>query len=74
VVLDNVPGVGRLGACALRRPLLLALGPERGWTDADRALLRHHHFEPCTLGERILRVETACVAALAIAKSRLGLM
>ena len=74
VVLDNVPGVGRLGACTLRRPLLLALGPERGWTDADRALLRHHRFEPCTLGERILRVETACVAALAIAKSRLGLM
>ena len=74
VVLDNAPGVGRLGACALRLPLVLALGPERGWTDADRTLLRRHHFEPCTLGERVLRVETACVAALAIAKSRLGLM
>ena len=30
------------------------------------------HFIPCTLGQRVLRVETACVAALAIAKSKLG--
>ena len=72
VVLDNAAGAGRLGACALHLPLVLALGPERGWTDADRALLQRHHFIPCTLGQRVLRVETACVAALAIAKSKLG--
>ncbi len=74
VVLDNARSVDRLGACALRLPLVLALGPERGWTDADRDLLRRHRFIPCTLGERVLRVETACVAALAIAKSKLGAM
>ena len=72
VVLDNTAAAGRLGACALRLPLVLALGPERGWTDADRDLLRRHRFIPCTMGERILRVETACVAALAIARSKLG--
>ena len=68
----DAAGAGRLGACALHLPLVLALGPERGWTDADRALLRRHDFIPCTLGQRVLRVETACVAALAIAKSKLG--
>ena len=74
VVLDNAAEAGRLGSRALHLPLVLALGPERGWTDADRCLLWRHHFVPCTLGERVLRVETACVAALAIAKSKLGEM
>ena len=74
VALDNATGAPRLGACALHLPLVLALGPERGWTGADRELLRRSGFIPCTLGTRILRVETACVAALAIAKSRLGAM
>ena len=72
VALDNAGGAARFGACALHLPLVLALGPERGWTDADRDVLRRYHFIPCTLGTRILRVETACVAALSIAKSRLG--
>ena len=72
VALDNAVGAARLGACALHLPLVLALGPERGWTDADRDLLRHCNFVSCTLGARVLRVETACVAALSIAKSKLG--
>ena len=74
VVLDHAAGAARFGACALRLPLVLAVGPERGWSEADRAVLRRHRFLPCTLGARILRVETACVAALAIAKARLGAM
>lgn len=74
VALDNAAGAARFGACALRAPLVLAVGPERGWHDADRAELRAHGFTICTLGARVLRVETACVAALAIAKARLGAM
>lgn len=74
VALDHAAGAARLGTCALRLPLVLAVGPERGWSEADRAVLRRHRFLPCTLGARILRVETACVAALAIAKARLGAM
>lgn len=74
VVLDNAAGAPRFGACALHPPLALAVGPERGWSDADRAALREHGFTACTLGARVLRVETACVAALAIAKARLGTM
>lgn len=74
VALDNAAGAARFGACALRPPLVLAVGPERGWHDTDRAVLRAHGFTACTLGARVLRVETACVAALAIAKARLGAM
>lgn len=74
VALDNETGTGRLGAAGLRSPLVLAVGPERGWSDADRDILRRRCFTFCTLGTRILRVETACVAAAAIARAHLGEM
>ena len=54
------------------RPVVLALGSERGWTGAERDLLRTHGFVLAHLGSRVLRTETACVAAIAIVKSTLG--
>lgn len=47
--------------------LVLALGPERGWGPADRAALRAAGFTLCSLGGRVLRLETAAIAALAVA-------
>lgn len=47
-------------------PTVLALGPERGWGAADRDALRAAGFTLCSLGSRVLRLETAVVAALAI--------
>ena len=74
VALDPEAGVRRLGSVVLRPPLVLAIGPERGWSAQDRALLARHDVVFCTLGTRILRVETACVAALAIVHARFGAM
>ena len=48
-------------------PLVLALGPERGWGPADRSALRASGFTLCSLGARVLRLETAVTAALALA-------
>lgn len=48
-----------------RPPLVLALGPERGWDQEDRAALRAAGFTLVHLGPRVLRTETAVVAALA---------
>jgi len=45
--------------------LLLAIGPEGGWTDAEVALLEEHGFARYSLGSRILRTDTATVALLA---------
>ncbi len=45
---------------------LLAVGPEGGWTDFERDLLRTHGFRSVTMGSRILRADTACVAALSL--------
>ena len=45
--------------------VLLAVGPEGGWTDEEVALLEEHGFARYSLGSRILRTDTATVALLA---------
>lgn len=52
--------------------MALAIGGERGWSDEERHALRQQGFTLAHLGERVLRTETAVVAALAILKAKLG--
>lgn len=48
-------------------PAALLVGPEGGFTPAELdATLRHPFVTPISLGPRILRAETACVAGLAL--------
>lgn len=44
--------------------LLLAIGPEGGWTDDEVELLELRGFERISLGPRILKTETATVGLL----------
>lgn len=44
----------------------LAIGPEGGFADEEVELLTRSGFEPVRLGPRVLRAETAPVAALAV--------
>jgi RsmE family RNA methyltransferase len=76
LALDNYESPGALGAAefVVGTPLVLAIGGERGWSAAERELLRAHGFAFRHLGARVLRTETAAVAALAIVRARLGLM
>jgi 16S rRNA (uracil1498-N3)-methyltransferase len=48
------------------REILLAIGPEGGWTPAELTLFTKAGWHSASLGPRILRVETAAIAALAI--------
>ena len=50
----------------------LAIGPEGGWTAEEMALFTQHQWTHVTLGPRILRAETAAIAAIAIAGTYLG--
>lgn len=50
----------------------LAIGPEGGWTPEEMSLFTQHQWQPVTLGPRILRAETAAIAAIAIASSHLS--
>ncbi|MFB3815509.1 MAG: 16S rRNA (uracil(1498)-N(3))-methyltransferase [Terriglobales bacterium] len=47
-------------------PVALAVGPEGGWTDAELKLFSGAHWQPASLGNTILRTETAAIAALAV--------
>ena len=42
---------------------VLAIGPERGWTDRERKILLDAGFAPVTLGSRVMRTETAAAVA-----------
>jgi 16S rRNA (uracil1498-N3)-methyltransferase len=54
-----------------QHPLALAIGPEGGWTHEEMSLFTQHNWTHVTLGPRILRAETAAIAAIAIASSQL---
>ena len=43
----------------------LAIGPEGDFTPAEYAALKEAHFLPASLGPRVLRAETAAIAAVA---------
>ena len=45
--------------------MVLAIGPEGGWTDDEVALLESRGFSRYSLGPRILRTDTAAIALLA---------
>lgn len=55
----------------IQLPLALAIGPEGGWTPEEISLFTQHAWTPVTLGPRILRAETAAIAAIAIAAAQM---
>lgn len=70
LALDNYEATSRLSPGLRMLPLALAFGPERGWSASERTLLRQTRFELAHVGTRVLRTETAVVAAVAIVKAR----
>lgn len=55
-----------------RSDCLIMIGPEGGWTDEEVNLACLRGFAPVSLGERILRGETAAVAALCVHQHHVG--
>jgi len=49
----------------------IAIGPEGGWSPAEEALFDANGWRAASLGPRILRAETAVIAALAVVASHL---
>jgi 16S rRNA (uracil1498-N3)-methyltransferase len=46
--------------------LLILVGPEGGWTEAEEEDIVSHGFEAVSLGRQILRTETAAISGLAL--------
>lgn len=69
---DAPPLLAALGGMA-PGPLGLLVGPEGGFTPAERSALRSRDGTiPVSLGPRILRADTAALAALALVQAVLG--
>ena len=51
--------------------IVIAVGPEGGWSAEELSAAEAARFSYTTLGQHILRAETASMAALAILQSRL---
>ncbi len=54
------------------KSVCLVIGPEGGLSDNEVVLLKQHNFNPLTLGPRILRTETAALAAVALLQQQYG--
>ncbi len=64
------PILAALPACrAPSDEVALLAGPEGGWTEAERDQAREAGWRPVSLGRRILRAETAALAAVAVLAS-----
>jgi 16S rRNA U1498 N3-methylase RsmE len=73
IAADNVRPEGTFAHLTpRRRPMVLAVGSERGWSDRERDQLERAGFIRLSLGQRALRTETACIAAAILAMEKTG--
>jgi len=56
---------------AIKGPLDILVGPEGGWSESERELLKSQPLMPLSLGPNRLRAETACLVALTLTKSKI---
>jgi len=57
-----------------RDAVLLAVGPEGGWSDYELKLFEDCGFERLGLGERTLRSDTACIALIAVVSAHISVV
>ncbi|MBX2844441.1 MAG: 16S rRNA (uracil(1498)-N(3))-methyltransferase [Flammeovirgaceae bacterium] len=75
VALDNYEATEKLSEGKFpQQKTILAIGSERGWSDMERKLFRTNKFILSSLGNRVLRSETACVSAVSVTLSKMRLI
>ena len=73
ILLDNREGAMSLSEAVLAgKSVVLAIGPERGWSHREVGLFERAGYSPMLIGKRILRTETAAVGGTLLALSRMG--
>jgi 16S rRNA (uracil1498-N3)-methyltransferase len=75
IALDNYEATGSLPQLLSEtaRRVIIALGPERGWSPDERDIFLAHGWKLAHLGAHVLRLETACTVAVGAVASRLAL-
>jgi 16S rRNA (uracil1498-N3)-methyltransferase len=61
----------KLAPSLSRKKISLLIGPEGGWTEQEEEVALEHGVSFFTLGKNTLRLETAAVSALAVARQHL---
>ncbi len=74
IALHNGEDVAPLTQLPVERhkEVVLAIGSERGWTEKEVAMLQRNGFTLASMGDRILRTETAVVSGVTLLKARRG--
>lgn len=75
--LDNIRpenSLQNLVNIASKSRVVAAIGSERGWTDKERDLLSARGFTLCSMGNRVMRTETAATVSASIILSSLGFL
>lgn len=70
----GAPGLGSVEVAPTTRCVVVAVGPEGGWTDDEVATARAQGASVVGLGDAVLRTEHAALAACAVVSARLGRM
>jgi RsmE family RNA methyltransferase len=72
IAMDNARPEGSIFHLSVtNRPAVIAVGPERGWSDRERDMFEKAGFLRLSMGSRPLRTETACVAAASLAMEKI---
>jgi 16S rRNA (uracil1498-N3)-methyltransferase len=72
VLLDADPGLPPLGQLDAGPHVLLVVGPEGGFSSGERQGAAAAGFRAASLGRRVLRTETAGLAAIAVVQHLRG--
>jgi 16S rRNA (uracil1498-N3)-methyltransferase len=66
------PLAGALGGAGTVTSVAALIGPEGGWSDGELELLGARGAKMITLGPRVLRTETAAIAAITLIQHAIG--
>jgi len=69
ILAENEDQVQLRDLCSASDKIVLAIGPEGGWTEEELKLFSDAGWQSASLGATILRAETAAIAALAVAQA-----
>ena len=69
---DGVQPLATLITQSARRPVVLLIGPEGGLSENERTFASVNGFVACRLGPRVMRTETAGMAALSVLQAVAG--
>ncbi|MFY9556025.1 MAG: 16S rRNA (uracil(1498)-N(3))-methyltransferase [Blastocatellia bacterium] len=69
---DGLSVDAALGAVSKSCPIAALIGPEGGWSDEELTLLSEAGCKSVSLGPRVLRTETAAVAAITLIQHTIG--